>query len=241
MTVLVLSGTTVGRRAAVALHHLGLDVLSSLPADSVDELPPGRVRRGGFGGEAGFAECLRREGVTAVVDATHPYARTMTRTAHRVCQLLGIPIMRFTRPSWSARADARSWTWVDSHQEACRVAGQVGAPVLLGVGRQPLWHYHLLPEPVTARVFVDDGFPRPAGWRVVEVRGALDLQRELAMLRGKRVMVVRDLGGDSHAPKLVAAAQLGVHVVMLRRPAQPGAQTSSLDDLVAWVAQVQPS
>ncbi|WP_420175801.1 precorrin-6A/cobalt-precorrin-6A reductase [Luteococcus sp. OSA5] len=241
MTVLVLSGTTIGHRVAEALHGSGVDVVSSLPSDVTDAPPPGGVRHGGFGGQQGLAQWLRGHQVWAVVDATHPYARTMSRNAHRVCAMLGLPMMRIVRPSWAERADAGDWTWVDGHDLACQAAGQVGAPVFLGVGRQPLWHYHLLPEPVTARVAVDDGFPRPASWQVVQMRGAQPLETELRLLRGHRVMVVRDLGGDSHAAKLEAAAQLGVHVVMLRRPRLPGPQVHHPDEVLAWLRGFQPS
>lgn len=237
MTVLVLSGTTAGRRLAEAMVARGLSPLSSLPSGSTDE-PPGLVRHGGFGGAAGLADWLREHRVEAVVDATHPYASTMSRNAYQVSRALGIPFLRVSRRSWRERADANDWFWVADHEEACRVAGRIGAPIFLSVGRQPLWHYHLLPSPVTVRVPRDDGFERPADWTVLVARGAQSLQTELADLADQRVLVARDLGGTDHAAKLEAAAQLGVRVVMLSRPELPGRQAASLDEALEWLTAV---
>ncbi|MEL4359037.1 MULTISPECIES: precorrin-6A/cobalt-precorrin-6A reductase [unclassified Luteococcus] len=238
MTVLVLSGTTAGRRLAEAMVARGMSPISSLPSNSTDE-PPGQIRRGGFGGAAGLAAWLRTHTVDAVVDATHPYARTMTRNAYQVCDHLGIPFLRVARRSWRERFDAGDWLWVADHEEACQAAGRSGAPVFLTVGRQPLWHYHLLPSPVTVRVGRDDGFERPADWHVVVARGALDLQTELGLLADQRTLVARDIGGTDHAAKLEAAAQLGVQVVMLARPELPGQQAESMDDALTWLTSLR--
>ncbi|MEL4504221.1 precorrin-6A/cobalt-precorrin-6A reductase [Luteococcus sp. H138] len=237
MTVLVLSGTTAGRRLAEAMVARGMVPLSSLPSGSTEQ-PPGQVRHGGFGGAAGLADWLRSHHVEAVVDATHPYASTMSRNAYQVSRALQIPFLRVVRRSWRERADANDWYWVADHDEACRVAGRIGAPIFLAVGRQPLWHYHLLPSPVTVRVSRDDGFERPADWHVIEARGAQSLDVELGALEGQRVLVARDLGGTDHAAKLEAAAQLGVRVVMLSRPELPGQQAANLDEALAWLARV---
>ena len=77
--VLVLGGTGEGRRLATALVEEGVPVLSSLAGRVADPvLPPGEVRIGGFGGADGLRDWLRAHPVRALVDATHPFAATMT-------------------------------------------------------------------------------------------------------------------------------------------------------------------
>jgi len=80
--ILILGGTGEARELAAELVAAGVDVLSSL-AGRVRQprLPDGPVRVGGFGGPAGLAQFLRAERITAVIDATHPFAGAITASA----------------------------------------------------------------------------------------------------------------------------------------------------------------
>ena len=60
---------------------------------------PGDVRIGGFGGVDGLAAWLRAHGTDAVVDATHPFAATMTAHAAAACAAAGVPLLRLQRPA----------------------------------------------------------------------------------------------------------------------------------------------
>ncbi len=101
--MLVLGGTTEGRAAASALA--GRDdvrVVSSLAgAVRSPALPDGEVRIGGFGGAEGLAAHLRAERVAAVLDATHPFASTMTANAAAACAGTGVPLVVLRRPGWT--------------------------------------------------------------------------------------------------------------------------------------------
>ena len=78
--VLVLGGTAEARSLAAELAARGLDVTTSLAGRTRHpRLPAGEVRTGGFGGVAGLAEALAD--VDVLVDATHPFAATMTEHA----------------------------------------------------------------------------------------------------------------------------------------------------------------
>ena len=81
MRVLLLGGTSEGRALAARLHP-EVDVVSSLAGRVPDPaLPEGEVRIGGFGGVEGMRRWLVDSKVDAVVDATHPYAATITAHA----------------------------------------------------------------------------------------------------------------------------------------------------------------
>src|SRR3954465_141089 len=97
--VLILGGTGEARRLATALADEGADVVSSLAGRVADPvLPPGEVRVGGFGGVAGLVGWLQEHPVAAVVDATHPFAATMTASAAEAAGLLGGPLPQGPRP-----------------------------------------------------------------------------------------------------------------------------------------------
>ncbi|WP_413855786.1 precorrin-6A/cobalt-precorrin-6A reductase, partial [Albidovulum sp.] len=77
--VLLLGGTTEASQLARALASAGIDAVFSYAGRT--EAPvaqPVPTRVGGFGGVAGLVRYLRDEGVTHVVDATHPFAARMS-------------------------------------------------------------------------------------------------------------------------------------------------------------------
>ncbi|MGB3664041.1 precorrin-6A/cobalt-precorrin-6A reductase, partial [Mycolicibacter algericus] len=82
--VLLLGGTAEARALADRLVAAGVDVTTSLAGRVANpRLPAGAVRIGGFGGIDGLRAAL--VDYDAVVDATHPFATTMSRNAAAAC------------------------------------------------------------------------------------------------------------------------------------------------------------
>src|ERR1700758_1116209 len=131
MRVLLLGGTAEARALAKTLHPR-VDIVSSLAGRVPDPaLPVGPVRIGGFGGVDGLRRWLQDEHIDAVVDATHPFAATMTAHAAEVCGELRIPQLVLARPPWEP-GDARI---VESDTAAAEtVARQHYWPVFLTTG-----------------------------------------------------------------------------------------------------------
>lgn len=221
MRVLLLGGTAEARDLAAVLVEDGVDVVSSL-AGRVQRprLPAGETRLGGFGGVAGLQEALG--GYDVVVDATHPFAATISRSATTACAAAGTPLLRLARPSWSGLD--RAWRWVGSTEEAASVVARAGS-VFLTTGRQSLRGFLPLLEQtrVLARVVDPIEWDPPATWTVLLARGPYTLGGELSLMRAHRVdvLVTKDSGGDLTRAKLDAADELGLPVVVVRRPAAP--------------------
>ncbi|MGY1754571.1 cobalt-precorrin-6A reductase [Blastococcus sp. SYSU D01042] len=236
--VLVLGGTGEARRLATALLAEGVDVVSSLAGRVADPvLPEGEVRIGGFGGVDGLAAWLRAHPVAAVVDATHPFATAMTASAAAACALTGHPLLRLQRPGWSEQP-GDDWRWVASLDEAA--AAVTGfAHVFVTTGRTGLEAFAGLTSEVLVRSVDPPGPPLPPRTTVVLERGPFSVADELALLREHRVDVVvtKDSGGSMTAAKLTAARELGLPVVVVRRPPLPaGVPTvATVDEARAWV------
>jgi precorrin-6A/cobalt-precorrin-6A reductase len=237
--VLLLGGTSEARALASRLVADGVDVTSSLAGRVAHpRLPAGRVRVGGFGGVDGLREALADFDV--VVDATHPFSATISANASRACADAGVPLLRLQRPGWSDRATA-SWHWVDSHSEAAEAASRLGARPVLTVGRQqlPAFVGPLGEAQVLARVVDEPEIALPATWRLVRDRGPYALPGELALLRehGADVLVTKDSGGEYTWPKMRAADELGIPVVIVRRPEVPDdvRVVTEVDDVVDWL------
>jgi precorrin-6A/cobalt-precorrin-6A reductase len=238
--ILILGGTSEARELAAELVTAGVDVLSSL-AGRVREprLPDGPVRVGGFGGAAGLAAFLRAEGITGVVDATLPFAGTITASAAEAAAQTGVPLLVLRRPEWEA---ASSWHVVaDIRAAAAAVRAWPGESVFLTTGRRDLdvfaaddVHRFLV------RAVDPPGGPVPPRMTLVLDRGPYTVEGESALMRdhGVGLLVTKNSGGPLTAAKLQAALDLGVQVLMVARPPLPAGSpvVTTVAEAVRWVS-----
>ena len=242
MKVLLLGGTGEARAlAALLTADAGVDVVSSLAGRVSDVNPPlGRVRVGGFGGVDGLADWLREEGVEAVVDATHPFAATMTAHAAEAARLVGVRLLVLRRPGW-VPGPGDDWHWADDLRHAAELVPKLGKRPFLPVGRQGLDAFAGLGLPTLARC-VEPPEPLPRWCELILDRGPYTVagERELLGRHGIDVLVSKDSGGPMTGAKLTAARELSIPVVMVSRPAlPPQVQTvESVPDAVSWLRTV---
>ncbi|MFY1621371.1 cobalt-precorrin-6A reductase, partial [Micromonospora sp. WMMD736] len=204
--ILLLGGTGEARALAAAVPA-GVDVISSLAGRVPDPaLPVGEVRIGGFGGAAGLRRWLQDNAVDAVVDATHPFAATITATAARVCAGLGMPHLVLARPGWPPGAAIL----VASDRAAAETVIQQGySRVFLTTGRSSVAAFAALDAWFLIRVVTPpDPAVLPARHQLVLSRGPYDYDGERALLREWRVdaLVTKNSGGEMTRAKLDAAA-----------------------------------
>ncbi|MEZ5702601.1 MAG: cobalt-precorrin-6A reductase [Burkholderiaceae bacterium] len=235
--ILLLGGTTEASGLAQALGACGADAVFSYAGRTEAPLAqPLPTRVGGFGGVEGLTAYLQGEGITHVVDATHPFAAQMSHHAVQACQATGIPLLALERPPWQAEAGDQ---WVSVSDMAAAVAAladlvEQPARVFLAIGRQQVQpfldqtrHWYLLR-------LVDPGFEMPeARGTVVLDRGPFTVKNDLALMaqHGITHVVAKNAGGQGAQAKLTAARQRGCPVVLIERPPIPPRPT------VATVAQ----
>jgi precorrin-6A/cobalt-precorrin-6A reductase len=238
MRVLLLGGTAEARALAARLHGR-VDVISSLAGRVPDpSLPVGPVRIGGFGGVEGLRKWLRDEHIDAVVDATHPFAATITAHAAEACGELRLPYLVLARPAW----DPGDAIVVASDEQAAEVVSrQRFSRIFLTTGRSGVAAFAgsdswFLIRAVTA----PDSGTLPRRHKLLLSRGPYDYDGEYALLREHRIdaLVTKNSGGQMTRAKLDAAAALGVSVVMVDRPPLPDGVTTvgTVDEATQWVA-----
>ncbi|MGJ5831626.1 cobalt-precorrin-6A reductase [Streptomyces ossamyceticus] len=241
MHVLILGGTTEARRLAELLHGTpGLTLTSSLAGRVTGpRLPPGEVRVGGFGGAEGLTGWLREHRVDALIDATHPFAGTMSFHAARAAADAHVPLLALRRPGW-VPVDGDDWHEAASLADAATLLPALGRRVFLTTGRLGLGAFAGLDELwFLVRSVEPPEAPHPARMEVLLDRGPFTLDGERALLRRHRVdvLVTKDSGGAATAPKLTAAREADLPVVVVRRPPVPEGVPVAADPetAVRWV------
>lgn len=197
------------------------------------------TRIGGFGGAEGLARYLTAEGITHVVDATHPFAAQMSRNAIAACTETGIPLCAFERPPWQAGPDD-DWTHVPDIAAAVAALPQNPARVFLAIGRQTLAAFAAKPQHHYLLRLVDPpegALPLPDAEAVI-ARGPFTEAGDRALLgdHGVTHIVAKNAGGTGARAKLDAARALGLPVILIDRPALPPRRIAdSVDEVMAFL------
>lgn len=182
------------------------------------------VRVGGFGGAEGLARYLRDEGVTHLVDATHPFAATMSTNAVAAAQAANVPLLALTRPAW-APVEGDRWRHVPDIAGAVAALHGAARRILLALGRMHIEAFAAAPQHHYVLRFVDAAPVPPAlpDHRLIVDRGPFtpDGDRALLQTHGIDLVVCKNAGGTGAEAKLIAARALGIPVLMIDRPALP--------------------
>ncbi|WP_172294325.1 cobalt-precorrin-6A reductase [Pseudoruegeria sp. HB172150] len=239
MRLLLLAGTREGRRIGRALSKKGLDAMASLaggthaPADL--GLP---TRVGGFGGREAFRNFLRKNQISAVLDATHPFAVRISHRTAAICGEESVAYAQVLRPGWVPQA-GDTWVFCDCEEDAVALVPE-GATVFLGTGPAGLDRYAgLQGQRVICRRIDSPTSPFPfAGGEYLVGRPPFSVADEVALFTrlSVDVLVVKNSGGDASRSKLDAARKLGIKVILLNRPEQPEAlRFETEEEALDWV------
>lgn len=237
--LLLLAGTAEARGLARELAKAGIPAVASLAG--VTRVPAEldiATRIGGFGGGDQFSTYLNDKNISAIVDATHPFAKIITRRTATIARRMGLAHLQLLRPAWRRRVGDR-WTMIAREEEAVRIIPP-GATVFLGTGRQTLSRFaNLKGRRLICRQIDPPDAPFPfANGQYVVARPPFSVPDEIALLQKHRIdwLVVKNAGGVLSRTKLTAAARLGIPVVMIRRPALPrGKRVQTVAAAMEWI------
>ncbi|AWH93828.1 hypothetical protein A6035_07675 [Dietzia lutea] len=238
--MLVLGGTGEARRLADLMVTAGLDVVTALAGKVTrPRLPRGEVRIGGFGGAEGLAHWLRENAVSAVIDATDPFADEISTDAVHAATETSTPLLRLHRPPWTERP-GDEWIRVPDTRTAAQVVAERFRRPMLTVGKQGASAFagdtrgsYLI------RCSEPPPGPLPHRYLLVLDRGPFGEDSERTLMSRHRidVLVTRNSGGESSAAKLATARDLRIPVVMVDRPEAPPAPETvhSVDEAARWL------
>jgi precorrin-6A/cobalt-precorrin-6A reductase len=239
--LLILGGTTEARKLAERLApRADIAVKLSLAGRTALPVPHAvPVRAGGFGGAAGLAGYLTANGIDALVDATHPYASTISANAVEAARQTGVAFIALRRPPWIKIAGDR-WTEVNDTPAAADAIGTRPRRVFVALGRNDLAPFAAAPQHVYLFRSVDPidpPLPLPRA-SYITARGPFSEPDDRALMQahGVEVVIAKNSGGNAAYGKIAAARGLGIEVILVRRPIVPaGPAVETIEAVMEWL------
>ncbi|WP_238066975.1 cobalt-precorrin-6A reductase [Pseudomonas shirazica] len=217
--ILLLGGVTEALAIARRLgpqHVYSLAGIGRVPQDLQCQ-----VRVGGFGGAEGLASYLHEAGITLLIDATHPYATQISRNAANAARMAGIPCWALRRPAWQAQT-GDDWREVEDWAGLIEALKPFRRP-LFTLGREPLQHLDEIPPEQFWTLRALEACPGNDRCEVIGARGPFHIEDERALFQRRKidVLISKNSGSVATEPKLDVARELGIPVLILKRPALP--------------------
>lgn len=228
--ICIFGGTTEGRKLAEFLSGQPCDVTVCVATDygqtllpesehvsvSARRLPVGEI-----------VSLLTEKRFDLVIDATHPYAQSITKSIARACRETGTLRWRLLR---SASGVSSEHTYVETVSDAAAFLSETEGNILLTTGSKELAGFSQLPgfsERVWARVLplqssldacAQAGLPAS---HIFAMQGPFSEAMNAAMLRtiGAQYLVTKDGGAPGgFEEKEAAAKSAGARLVVIGRP-----------------------
>lgn len=258
--ILLLGGTREANELAKRLYAKNIPfvttVVSAYGAEIASENSPEVLE--GILDEAGLHDLVERKGITKIIDMTHPYAEQISILAHNVSEQLNIDYYRYQRPE-SFRGqrvgavDMDLVVMADSYEEAAikavGLAKDYGGNVFLTIGSKRAVEFYeagrsqgvrvvcrVLPDPDVLNQLKIAGISHEdivalLGPFTHEFNKAMFLEYQAAVVVTKDAGVV---GGTD--TKITACMQLGIPIVIIKRPATIGGKVfTEIDELLRRV------
>ncbi len=239
MSLLILGGTADARKMATQLFIDGLPLIYSVAGLVRVPKVDCQIVSGGFRQRGGLVHYIRQQGITAILDATHPYASSMSQQAAQAAELCQLPYWRFNRAAWQPEPDDNwqyfsQWsslvTDLQPYNTIFFTLGQLEQDLFTELTRLTQFtQRHLV-----VRTAVSPKINLLSNMQWVKAIGPFNLTEELALLKKHKVeaLVTKNSGGEATVAKLAAARALNIPVFMQTRPELPTAE-QSFSDLVS--------
>lgn len=236
MSYLVLGGTRDALELTRYLIEENVPVIYSLAGKvRVPELACS-VITGGFSSSGGMAKYIVDNGITAIIDVTHPYAAQISANAAQAGREANVPYWQYRRPEWISESGDdwhhfESWpelmSLIEDKQSTLFAIGQIPEQVAEFMAIQMADRQ----SEFVVRSAVESLVHLPDNVKQVKAIGPFKQADEEALMKqfGIDAMVCKNSGGEPMFSKMKAARALGIPVFILKRPALAEADKSFSD------------
>jgi precorrin-6A/cobalt-precorrin-6A reductase len=196
-----------------------------------------QTRIGGFGGIEGLTNYIQQNSIDLIIDATHPFAAQISYHGTEAARICGIPYLILDRPQWEKEI-GDNWIEVETIAEAAKILPNVAKRVFLTIGRQELAAFaHLQDIWFLMRSIDPPQPPIPRGEIILDQAPfALEKERKLLLKYKIEAIVSKNSGGDATYPKVFTARELGIPIIMIKRPSLPQTdRASTVEEALTWL------
>ncbi|WP_226528905.1 precorrin-6A reductase [Metabacillus niabensis] len=230
--ILFLAGTSDARALAIQLQNLGYPLIATVVTESAAESLhakdiPYQVGRLSIDD---MMAMIQKQKMTCVIDASHPYAEEASKTAMAAANACDIPYIRYERPE--EQFISPLITEVESYEEAANLAKSHKGTIMLTTGSKTLEVFtkHLLHEDIrlVCRMLPNVGNMEKCNRLgikqkdIIAIQGPFSesLNKALCEQYNVTLMITKESGKvGSVDEKMTAALQLGIPVILIKRPA----------------------
>ena len=230
MRVVIFSGTTEGRALSAETAAMGAETVVCVATEygrSLQEPIPGTRTLTGRMTEEEMVSVL--VGADLCVDATHPYAREVSRNIRGAAERANVRCRRLLRRASELPSDC---ILVDSAKEAARFLKNTEGNILLTIGAKELSAFSSLERqrlyprilPVWESLSACERLGIPLG-NVIAMQGPFSCELNAALIEqfSVRWLVTKDGGTvGGFEEKVQAAKRTGTALVVIRRPKEDG-------------------
>lgn len=250
----VIAGTQDGREIAASLadrfhDRVFVTVVTAygkeLSAHAGLDIRVGRLT------EEDMERCIKEKKIGLMIDASHPYAALVSRTARSACRKAGIDYLRYERPEVPLPPYEKLHHAADE-EEAAHMAGQWGKRILLTTGSKTLRVFIKAPElqdkELWARVLPLSSVIRACEELGMQARHIIAMQGPFSYAMNRAM--IHDLHADTvimknsgliggSDTKFKAAFDEGSHIIVIDRPPEEsGYRSASSKEEIFHCAEV---
>ncbi len=241
MRWLVIGGTSESVDAVRYLLSKNADIIVSAATEMGAALYDGFDVRlwVGYLNQEAFSRKMALEGVTHVLDASHPYAVEVTRTVKAACRELGLEYFRYTRRDGFSDVLSKQENQgrmpqiypAEDSLEAARILNRLPgkAALLTGVKTLSVYRdgvkdfqkrcYARVLDNEASKIQCREIFQEESHWRAQMPPFDVEANRLFLRQSGAKLLVTKDSGAAGGLPEKLEAARLeGVSVILIRRP-----------------------
>lgn len=242
--ILIFGGTTEGRQLAEFCAGHGINACISVATEyGAELLPQSEYVHINIGREdaSGIAGMIEKLGVSAVIDATHPYAKEVTKNITAACTEKNVTLYRIKRAD---DAICESAIYFDDVTAAAEYLDTVNGNALITTGSKELAAFtavHDYAKRFTARVLdlpkvIAEcralGFPNE---KIIAEKGPFTLEQNIKHIKrsSAEFLVTKDSGNAGGFAEKVNAAQVcGAGLIIIKRPDENGISLEEAENIL---------
>lgn len=249
--ILILGGTSDANNIADLLKQHGIAFCLSVTSAYGAEMAQRHkyvLHMGAFSDEA-LEAFIINNGITAIIDGTHPHAQVISELAQKLSEKFSLPYLRYERPL-QLECETLEITYVKTVEEAVQVASEKGQKIFL-TGSKHLKTYvdllagkelyaRVIPSPMVIQAAIDSGIPMD---HLIAMKGPFSEALNKAMFESLsiEVLITKESGqAGGFEEKLCGARAAGVHTIVIQRPkVHYILAVHTFDEVMSWIKKLK--